>query len=91
MFIATRLWLLLGFTAQFRDSGGDYPRFARLGIDCQSAVYHDFSVEYPPVAWWLMAFPRLIDSVAYVDPARRHKWPSDFSIGISAVFTPKFC
>ncbi|HEX4142367.1 MAG TPA: hypothetical protein VHY91_02360 [Pirellulales bacterium] len=64
IFLATRLWLLLAFEPQAQDSGY-YSYRARQGIDCKLVVYRDFPLEYPPVAWWLMTVPRLVDSTSY--------------------------
>ena len=68
VFVGTRLWVLLGPNAMYPDTATYYAKYARLGVDCELVVYHDFQVEYPPVAWWLMMAPRLIDSTDYEDP-----------------------
>ena len=62
VFLATRLWLLTGFEATWPDSQTVYADYARQGVDHELAAYRDFRIEYPPLAWWLMAVPRLIDS-----------------------------
>ncbi len=60
VFVATRLWVLLAVTAAVPDTRL-YGALARQGIDGREVAYRDFEVYYPPVAWWLMAVPRLID------------------------------
>ena len=40
---------------------------ARTGIDRGQIPYRDFEYEYPPLAWWLMATPRLLDSQSHPD------------------------
>jgi hypothetical protein len=66
-FILTRLWWLLCFGALETGLTGYFAQSAQKGIDAQQTVYRDFPFEYPPVAWWLVATPRLIDSQAYPD------------------------
>jgi len=68
VFIATRLWLLMAFEARGRDSEY-YALIARQGVDLQQVAFRDVEVEYPPVAWWLIAMPRLVDSKTYAEPA----------------------
>ena len=38
-----------------------YFRYAVQGVDDHQVPYRDFDVEYPPVAYWFIALPRLID------------------------------
>ncbi|HEX4142368.1 MAG TPA: hypothetical protein VHY91_02365 [Pirellulales bacterium] len=64
--IATRVWLLMAFEANSPDTKY-YGMAARHGVDLKQVVYRDFELEYPPVAWWVMAAPRLIDSQRYPD------------------------
>ena len=76
-FLATRFWLLSEFTA----SGTDailYGGFARLGVDCGQIPYRDFEIEYPPVAWWLMAAPRVMASERYALPTLLHTTTWEF-------------
>ena len=76
-FLATRFWLLSEFTA----SGTDailYGGFARLGVDCGQIPYRDFEIEYPPVAWWLMAAPRVMASERYALPTLSHTTTWEF-------------
>jgi hypothetical protein len=58
---------LAGFEVEGQDTHR-YGRLARQGIDARQVAYRDFDVEYPPVAWWLMTLPRLIDAQTYADP-----------------------
>ena len=66
VFIATRVWLLLGLEVHGQDTKL-YGRMAREWVDAGRVPYRDFGVEYPPVAWWLMTVPRLINSKTYVE------------------------
>jgi hypothetical protein len=69
-FLGTRLWLLAGFDALLSDTR-TYGHNARLGIDCRQAAYRDFRVGYPPLAWWLMTVPRVVESERYTEPTLR--------------------
>ena len=63
-FVVTRLCILLRFT-DMRSDVFHYGSVAQKGIDAHQAVYRDFGLEYPPVAWWLIAMPRLLDGKSY--------------------------
>ncbi len=63
-FIATRWWVLAAFQPTLTDIV-HYQESARRGIDCGQLPYHDFLMEYPPVAYWVMTVPRLIDRQSY--------------------------
>jgi hypothetical protein len=39
-----------------------YFRYAVQGVDNHQVPYRDFTVEYPPVAYWFIALPRWIDA-----------------------------
>ncbi len=67
VFLASRFWLMTGFTAMASDTRL-YGLLARLGVDCGATPYSDFRIEYPPLAWWLIAAPRLVASEAYPSP-----------------------
>ncbi len=70
--IATRLWLLLAFEAQ----GSDLEHFHALaikGVDQGKAPYREFEVEYPPLAWWLIESPRLLDPKSYPNNSTSRK------------------
>lgn len=62
VFIATRLWLLLAFQARYADTSLFFVNYALQGVDAKMVVYRDFKFEFPPLAWWLMAAPRWLDS-----------------------------
>ena len=63
-FIATRCWVLAAFEPTPTDIV-HYQESARRGIDCGWVPYRDFLMEYPPVAYWVMTVPRLIDRQSY--------------------------
>jgi hypothetical protein len=65
LFVATRLWWLLAYGLLMPGPAGLFAKWAQQGIDRGQVVYRDFDCEYPPVAWWLMTVPRLIDSHTY--------------------------
>ncbi|HTU25910.1 MAG TPA: hypothetical protein VMF30_10965 [Pirellulales bacterium] len=66
VFVAARLeWF---FTVPGHDRASGYFAVRALrGVDLGQTVYRDFSFEYPPLAWWLTAMPRWIDSRTYSD------------------------
>lgn len=65
LFVLTRLWWFVCFGAVETGATGYFAGFAQKGIDARQAVYRDFSFEYPPAAWWVVAIPRLMDSQTY--------------------------
>jgi hypothetical protein len=40
-----------------------YFKYAVRGVDFHEVPYRDFEIEYPPVAYWFMVLPRLVDRV----------------------------
>ncbi len=67
VFLGTRLWLLLAFEAEMPDTSY-YAVLAAQGVDLKHVAYRDFKVEYPPVAWWLIAGARKLDSEPPLNP-----------------------
>lgn len=63
VFALTRLYLLLLFLPQFSDLQV-YFEYAIRGVDLHQTPYREFSIEYPPAAYWLMALPELISADA---------------------------
>ncbi len=61
VFALTRLYLLLLFLPQFSDLQV-YFGYAVRGVDFHQTPYKEVSIEYPPVAYWLMAVPRLVSN-----------------------------
>jgi len=62
VFIATRLVILCAVEAPFSDVWY-YFHYAEDAVDLQRTPYHDnFQIEYPPLAWWAMYAPRLLDA-----------------------------
>ena len=54
VFAATRIWLIADFMPQSSDLGL-YFHYAEQSARAHEVPYQDFSIEYPPVAWWTMA------------------------------------
>lgn len=65
-FALTRLYLLLFFLPQFSDLQV-YFEYAVRSVDLHQTPYHEVSIEYPPVAYWLMSLPRLISTETVSD------------------------
>lgn len=63
IFALTRIYLLLMFLPQFSDLQV-YFEYAIRGVDLHQTPYQEVSIEYPPVAYWLMSLPRLISTDA---------------------------
>ena len=63
VFALTRFYLLLMFLPQFSDLQV-YFGYAVRGVDLHQTPYRDIEIEYPPVAYWLMAVPRLTSGEA---------------------------
>ena len=61
VFVVTRLWWLSYFGGIETGGSGYFALRVHRAIDQGAVVYRDFDLEYPPVAWWLMATPRVID------------------------------
>ena len=60
-YFATRIYLLRFFTPRMSDLAGTYLGLSLHGMDCGQIPYADFDIQYPPLAWWLIALPRLLD------------------------------
>ncbi|MDA1163109.1 MAG: hypothetical protein O3B13_08405 [Planctomycetota bacterium] len=83
VFVLSRLYLLLLFMPQFSDLQV-YFDYAVRGVDLQQTPYRDFAIEYPPVAYWLMAVPRLlseepITEEVYADRSQLVRHYSDYA------------
>jgi hypothetical protein len=83
VFVLSRLYLLLLFMPHFSDLQV-YFDYAVRGVDLQQTPYRDFAIEYPPVAYWLMAVPRLlseepITQEVYADRSRLVRHYSDYA------------
>jgi hypothetical protein len=62
LFIATHVVLFLVLRPPFSDALNTYlPRYAIPVIDGGGTAYKDVTIHYPPVAWWAIALPRLLD------------------------------
>jgi hypothetical protein len=61
LFAATRLYILFYLKPQISDMR-EYFIYASKAIDLHKTPYQDdFEIEYPPVAWWTVRTPRLLD------------------------------
>ncbi|HWC90163.1 MAG TPA: hypothetical protein VG433_10920 [Pirellulales bacterium] len=56
-FIASRAFLLAAFAPLFTDYQTYFQR-AASGVDLGLVPYRDFTLEYPPTAYWCLALPR---------------------------------
>jgi len=70
-YLATRYYLRRCFKPHLSDVGTYLP-MALKGMDLGQVPYVDFLVMYPPIAWWLIAVPRIFDpcryTAAFLDP-----------------------
>ena len=64
LFLLTRMWMLWAFEPRMSDLF-HFGVLAREGVDLKKVPYKEIDVEYPPLAWWLIASPRYIDPQAY--------------------------
>jgi hypothetical protein len=60
LFIITRCYIAFVLDPRITDITL-YFGYAAKTIDRNREPYRDFSIEYPPVAWWSIAAPRLLD------------------------------
>jgi hypothetical protein len=63
-FVASRAFLAWGFTPIHPDSQAYFERAAN-GVDLGLTPYRDFTVEYPPLAYWCIALPRWLAGSHY--------------------------
>ena len=68
LFVATRIYLLFFFIPLRSDLPTVYFDYASKVIDLHEAPYQsDVQIEYPPLAWWVIAAPRLISGYQITD------------------------
>jgi hypothetical protein len=60
IFVVTRCYIAFVQNPRITDITL-YFEYSTRAIDRHKEPYRDFAVEYPPVAWWSMCAPRLID------------------------------
>ena len=60
LFVVTRFYIAFVLNPRITDITL-YFDYSTRAIDRNKEPYRDFSVEYPPVAWWSMCAPRLVD------------------------------
>jgi hypothetical protein len=89
LFVLTRLWWWLFFGTN--GGPGYFAQCAQQGVDRGQAVYRDFSFEYPPLAWWAVAAPRLIDSTAYPETRVSAETAFQFRIWYFGWFQGEMC
>jgi protein O-mannosyl-transferase len=61
LFIVTRCFIAFVLDPTITDVISPYYEYATSVVDRQQTPYRDFTVEYPPVSWWSIAGPRLLD------------------------------
>ncbi len=62
LFAVTRIYLLVFFEPPMSDVGEVYFAYAAGAIDFHQTPYQgELAIEYPPLGWWTIAAPRLID------------------------------
>lgn len=59
VFVATRVWLLGWFEPKLNGDVLIYFRYAVDGVDLGHQAYRETDLEYPPLAWWTIATPRV--------------------------------
>ena len=68
LFALTRTYILFVLEPKFSDIDDPYVRYAQRAVDQKQIPYQgDFKIEYPPLGWWTILAPRLIDS-RQIDP-----------------------
>ena len=68
LFVLTRIFLLYFFTPLRSDLPTVYFDDASKVIDLQESPYQgDVQIEYPPLAWWVIAAPRLVSGYRITD------------------------
>jgi protein O-mannosyl-transferase len=60
LFIVTRCYIAFIHDPKITDITL-YFKYASSSVDHQKTPYRDFAIEYPPLSWWSMAVPRLLD------------------------------
>jgi hypothetical protein len=68
LFVLTRAYILFVLEPQITDVENTYFAYAMRAYDGHLAPYQTLPVEYPPVAWWIIYVPRLLDSRHITDP-----------------------
>jgi hypothetical protein len=79
LFVVTRGYILFLLEPLVTDVPNSYFEHAAYAADLHAVPYRDYSVEYPPLAWWLTYLPRLLDDrrinnpqdPAQVEPIRK--------------------
>ena len=69
LFAATRLYLFFGLQPQFSDVQTKYFDYAARVVDLHQIPYQaNVEIEYPPLAWWAMYLPRILDPRRITNP-----------------------
>ena len=69
LFVVTRVYLLFFFEPWMSDVFRPYFEYAVNAVDFGHVPYQaEFKIEYPPVAWWAIRAPRLVDSRRITNP-----------------------
>ena len=80
-FVVLRIYLLVLARPVYSDVGL-YFDYAVRGVDLQQAVYTDFQIEYPPLAWHVIALPRLLGGEAVTE--RQLQYPEGLNAAYAA-------
>lgn len=72
LFVLTRAYILFQLTPLVSDVPTTYFSHAALAFDAHCVPYQNppegFAIEYPPLAWWVIYVPRLLDRRRIVGP-----------------------
>ena len=68
LFVLTRAYILFGLTPLVTDVPNSYFEHAAIVVDMGAVPYKDVKIEYPPLAWWITCFPRLLDDRRIINP-----------------------
>ena len=69
LFAVTRVFVLIFLAPQMSDVGEVYFDYAARAVDSQQTPYQgELAIEYPPLGWWTIAAPRLINPQRITNP-----------------------
>ncbi len=76
VFALSRLWLVLLAPPLISDVPL-YCSYAIRSVDLGQVPYADFHIEYPPIAYWILALPRILDRMPYPHAVFEPNLPAD--------------
>jgi hypothetical protein len=69
LFAVTRIFVLVFLEPKMSDVGEVYFDYAARAIDFQQTPYQgELAIEYPPLGWWTIAAPRLLNPERITNP-----------------------